>query len=139
MHLLQARIFGPLFLPIYLVNYVVNFTLQGLWTITIGALLWKLGIRETPFTSVLRLIQWCRASSAGSTTRPSSNFGPIPPATRDRRSTMGAWQRDLFLILFVPDHRLPKLDLVAVRVHDPCKFSVFVRFRPRYDLDAVLL
>jgi hypothetical protein len=49
MHLLQARIFGPLFLPIYLVNYVVNFILQGLWTITIGLLLWKLGIRDTPY------------------------------------------------------------------------------------------
>jgi hypothetical protein len=49
MHLLQARIFGPLFLPIYAVNYVVNFVLQGLWTITIGLLLWKLGIRDTPY------------------------------------------------------------------------------------------
>ncbi len=49
MHLLQARIFGPLFLPIYAANYVVNFTLQGLWTITIGLLLWKLGIRDTPY------------------------------------------------------------------------------------------
>ncbi len=49
MHLLQARIFGPLFLPIYAANYVVNFILQGLWTITIGMLLWKLGIRDTPY------------------------------------------------------------------------------------------
>ena len=49
MHLLQARIFGPLFLPIYAVNYVVNFLLQGLWTITIGLLLWKLGVRDTPY------------------------------------------------------------------------------------------
>jgi hypothetical protein len=49
MHLLQARIFGPLFLPIYAVNYVLNFTLQGLWTITIGLLLWKLGARDTPY------------------------------------------------------------------------------------------
>ena len=49
MHLLQARIFGPLFLPIYAVNYVVNFTLQGLWTITIGMILWKVGMRDTPY------------------------------------------------------------------------------------------
>ena len=49
MHVLQARIFGPLFLPIYAANYVVNFILQGLWTITIGMLLWKLGIRDTPY------------------------------------------------------------------------------------------
>jgi len=49
MHLLQARIFGPLFLPIYAVNYVVNFVVQGIWTITVGLLLWKLGIRDTPY------------------------------------------------------------------------------------------
>ena len=49
LHVLQARIFGPLFLPIYAANYVVNFVLQGLWTITIGMLLLKLGIRDTPY------------------------------------------------------------------------------------------
>ena len=48
-HLLQARIFGPLFLPIYAVNYVINFVLQGLWTITIGMILWKAGVRETAY------------------------------------------------------------------------------------------
>jgi hypothetical protein len=49
MHLLQARIFGPLFLPIYAVNYVVNFIVQSLWTITLGLILWKAGVRQTPY------------------------------------------------------------------------------------------
>ena len=48
-HLLQARIFGPLFLPIYAVNYVVNFLIQSLWTITIGMILWATGLRNTAY------------------------------------------------------------------------------------------
>ncbi len=48
-HLLQARIFGPLYLPIFAVNYVVNFLIQGLWTITLGMILWKTGHRNTPY------------------------------------------------------------------------------------------
>ena len=42
------------------------------------------------------------------------------------------------LVLFIPDHRFPKLDLVAIRIHDPCKLSVCVRLRPRYDLDEMI-
>jgi hypothetical protein len=49
MHVLQARICGPLFLPLYAVNYVVNFFLQLLFTISIGLILWKLNIRQTPY------------------------------------------------------------------------------------------
>jgi hypothetical protein len=57
-HLLQARLFGPTFLPIFGVNYVVNFLLQGLFTITIGAILKAAGARDTawfrpPGTSVV--------------------------------------------------------------------------------------
>jgi hypothetical protein len=48
-HVMQARIFGPLFLPIYLLNYVVNSLIQLLWTITVGLLLWLLKIREKPY------------------------------------------------------------------------------------------
>ena len=48
-HVKQARIFGPLFLPIYLANYVVNSMVQGLWTITIGMVLWLVKIRDTPY------------------------------------------------------------------------------------------
>ncbi len=46
-HLLQARIFGPLFLPIFGLNYVVNFLVQCLFTITIGAILKAAGARDT--------------------------------------------------------------------------------------------
>ncbi|MGA1794866.1 MAG: hypothetical protein ACMUIL_03305 [bacterium] len=49
MHLLQARIFGPLYLIIFGVNYVVNFVIQLLWTFTIGGLLWLIKGREKPY------------------------------------------------------------------------------------------
>ena len=47
LHVLQARCFGPLFLPIYALNYLVNFLVQSLWTITLGAILRKMGKRTT--------------------------------------------------------------------------------------------
>jgi len=49
MHLLQARIFGPLYLPLFALNYVVNFLVQVLWTGTVGLVLWKLKARATPY------------------------------------------------------------------------------------------
>jgi len=49
MHLLQARIFGPLYLPLFAANYVVTFLIQVLWTATIGLILWKAGVRTTPY------------------------------------------------------------------------------------------
>lgn len=57
-HVLQARICGPAFLPFHAANYVVNFLIQGLFTITIGAILKATGIRDTawfrpPGTSVV--------------------------------------------------------------------------------------
>jgi hypothetical protein len=39
MHLLQARVFGPLFLPLYLLCYAVTVTVQLLWTVTLGWIL----------------------------------------------------------------------------------------------------
>ena len=48
-HLLQARIFGPSYLAIFGLNYVVNFVLQCLFSITIGMILWKTGVRDTPY------------------------------------------------------------------------------------------
>jgi hypothetical protein len=49
MHVLQARIFGPLYLPIFAVNYAINFLIQVLFTCTVGALLWKANLREKPY------------------------------------------------------------------------------------------
>lgn len=49
MHVLQARIFGPLYLPIFAVNYVVNFIIQVLFTATVGLALWLLKLRDTPY------------------------------------------------------------------------------------------
>lgn len=49
LHVLQARIFGPLFLPIYAVNYVVNFAIQLLWTITLGWILALAKVRDTAY------------------------------------------------------------------------------------------
>jgi hypothetical protein len=48
-HVMQARIFGPLFLPIYFVNYAVNALVQLLWTATVGLALYLAKIRETPY------------------------------------------------------------------------------------------
>lgn len=48
-HLLQARIFGPLYLLIFGANYVVNFTVQCLFAITIGMILWLTKVRDTPY------------------------------------------------------------------------------------------
>jgi hypothetical protein len=47
MHLLQARIFGPIYLPFVAASYVVTFLMQVLWTITLGGLLKLLGVRQT--------------------------------------------------------------------------------------------
>jgi hypothetical protein len=49
MHVLQARIFGPLYLPIFAVNYAINFIIQVLFTGTIGAILWATSLREKPY------------------------------------------------------------------------------------------
>ncbi len=49
MHLLQARIFGPIYLSFFAVNYAVNFLIQVLWSGTIGLILWKAGVRDTAY------------------------------------------------------------------------------------------
>src|SRR5215831_4437190 len=49
MHVLQARIFGPLYLPIFAVNYAINFLIQVLFTCTVGAILYKTNVRDTPY------------------------------------------------------------------------------------------
>ena len=47
MHVLQARIFGPLYLPLFGLFYAVNFLIQVLWTITLGWILKVAGVRDT--------------------------------------------------------------------------------------------
>ncbi|HLL04596.1 MAG TPA: hypothetical protein VK539_28690 [Myxococcaceae bacterium] len=49
MHLLQARIFGPIYLPMVAASYIITFTLQGLWTLTLGGLLKLVGVRQTAY------------------------------------------------------------------------------------------
>ncbi|MCP3140289.1 hypothetical protein [Pyxidicoccus xibeiensis] len=48
-HVLQARILGPLYLPFVAFSYILTFTLQVLWTVTLGGLLKLLGVRDTPY------------------------------------------------------------------------------------------
>lgn len=48
-HLMQARIFGPLFIPIVIVNYIITGAIQILFTITLGAILKATGARDTPY------------------------------------------------------------------------------------------
>lgn len=49
MHVLQARIFGPLYLPIFAINYAFNFIVQLLFTGTVGLVLWLLKARAKPY------------------------------------------------------------------------------------------
>ncbi len=49
MHLLQARIFGVLYLVLFALNYIITFTIQVLWTFTLGGLLWLLKVRQKPY------------------------------------------------------------------------------------------
>lgn len=49
MHLLQARLFGPLYLPLFAANYVLTALIQILFTCTIGLILYRTGRRRTPY------------------------------------------------------------------------------------------
>lgn len=49
MHLLQARIFGPLYLLLFALNYIITFLVQVIWTFTIGGLLWLLKVRNKAY------------------------------------------------------------------------------------------
>jgi hypothetical protein len=46
MHLLQARIFGPLYLPLFAAFYIVTFLIQGLFTLILGLILKAAGARN---------------------------------------------------------------------------------------------
>ena len=48
-HLMQARVFGPLFLPFGLLCYAVTFLLQSLFTLTLGMGLWLAKVRQSPY------------------------------------------------------------------------------------------
>lgn len=47
MHLLQARIFGPLYLVVFGVSYVVTFLVQSLFSLVLGLALKATGIRSS--------------------------------------------------------------------------------------------
>ena len=51
MHLLQARIFGPLYLPLFGLFYVVTFLIQCLFTVPWGLILKAAGARTTAHLS----------------------------------------------------------------------------------------
>jgi hypothetical protein len=58
-HLMQARIFGPLYLPLFALNYVINFLVQCIWCATLGWILKLVGARSTvplepPASSVVK-------------------------------------------------------------------------------------
>jgi hypothetical protein len=48
-HLLQARIFGPLFIPIVVANYILTGLIQILFTVILGFALKAAGIRQTAY------------------------------------------------------------------------------------------
>ena len=47
MHLLQARIFGPLYLPLFGLSYVITFLIQCLFTLVLGLILKATGVRTS--------------------------------------------------------------------------------------------
>jgi hypothetical protein len=47
MHLLQARIFGPLYLPLFALFYILTFLIQGLFTLILGLVLKATGARNS--------------------------------------------------------------------------------------------
>lgn len=47
MHLMQARLFGPLYLPLFAVFYVITFLIQGLFTLPWGLILKAAGVRSS--------------------------------------------------------------------------------------------
>jgi hypothetical protein len=47
MHVLQARIFGPTYLVLFALFYIVTFSVQVLWTATLGWILKVAGARQT--------------------------------------------------------------------------------------------
>jgi hypothetical protein len=48
-HLMQERVFGPLYLTIFAANYIAAFVLQVAFTALIGWALWLAKIRDTPW------------------------------------------------------------------------------------------
>jgi hypothetical protein len=49
MHLLQARVLGPVYIPLVIASYAITFTLQVVWTLTLGGLLALLGVRNKAY------------------------------------------------------------------------------------------
>jgi hypothetical protein len=49
MHLLQSRIFGPLYLPLFAVSYVATFLIQILFTLILGLALKAGHVRDTAY------------------------------------------------------------------------------------------
>lgn len=49
MHLLQARLLGPLYLPLFGVSYVVTSLIQCLFTLIVGLILKATGVRTTAY------------------------------------------------------------------------------------------
>lgn len=51
MHLLQARLLGPAYIPVVVASYVVTGTVQVVWTLTVGGVLWLARVRAKPYLS----------------------------------------------------------------------------------------
>lgn len=49
MHLLQARVLGPIYIPLVVASYAVTFSLQVVWTLTLGGLLALTGVRNKAY------------------------------------------------------------------------------------------
>ncbi len=49
MHLLQARVLGPVYIPLVIASYAVTSCLQVAWTLTLGGLLALTGVRKKAY------------------------------------------------------------------------------------------
>ncbi|MBV8879628.1 MAG: hypothetical protein JO332_06690 [Planctomycetaceae bacterium] len=66
-HLVQARVLGPIYLPLQLISYVINSLIQVLWTILIGWILLVTGVRDSA---------WFRPASDSAVRTKSGKSGP---------------------------------------------------------------
>jgi hypothetical protein len=49
MHLLQARVLGPIYIPLIIASYALTFTIQVVWTLTLGGVLALAGVRNKAY------------------------------------------------------------------------------------------
>src|SRR5215217_2109767 len=92
--------------------------------------MWRKSARNSSARDALSSrMRWCRARVATrrNTRRNTRRDSGLISKWRNRVARTLLTPRSRALVLVVPQHRLPELDLVLVRVHDPRELAVFMR------------